>query len=259
MFLKLHSVSIYYELVGESGPFVTLVNGHTRSSTDFRMFSRFLVDRKYRVLIFDNRGAGRTESEGQIKMHDFVSDVVSLWEHLGIERSHVLGISMGAMIAMNLALQYGQKIASLCLISTTPSEKWMLPRGGEWKDDEEVVRHKLGRFFSEGYLERNPLVFDAMVKQILNAIRKDRYVEKGRDQKNAFNGIDLTGELHNIMPPSLIIHGTEDRAVSVEAARELHRLIPDSRLKLIEGAGHLLLAESPKEVYESYADFLGNL
>ena len=92
---------IYYEEVNpNSSNVVTLVNGHTRTSSDFRMMARILGEAGLRVLALDNRGAGKTKVSRPFSIDDFCNDVVALWDALKIQSSSLLGISMGGFISI---------------------------------------------------------------------------------------------------------------------------------------------------------------
>ena len=85
------TASIYYETHGESGDWVTLINGHTRTVRDFKMFTKKLIASGFRVLVADNRGAGETETSFPFTLEDIAEDIHDIWEELNIDKSHVLG------------------------------------------------------------------------------------------------------------------------------------------------------------------------
>ena len=93
---------INFDVVGDQGPWVTLINGHTRSSNDFRMMGRIFSQAGMRVLVLDNRGAGKSQVSRPFTITDMCGDVVALWDYLEIEKSSLLGISMGGFISQGI-------------------------------------------------------------------------------------------------------------------------------------------------------------
>lgn len=255
-FLKTNQAEIFYEVIGDSGPLLTLVNGHTRSSADFRMMTRYLTEHGIRSLIFDNRGSGRTKYSGPFSLDDMTQDILDLWNDLQVTNSAVLGISMGGLISQKLSYENPSRVSKLVLVSTAADPQYIMPGRGEWSEDESQIRDKLGRFFSTSYLAKNTAIFDAMVKQTQKAILENNFSERAVDQKNAFMGTSFADKVDRIQCPTLIIHGADDRAVDPEGARQLQRSIKNSRLALLEGRGHLLLAECPKDLYSLVVQFL---
>ena len=86
---------VCYQTLGEGrAPWITLINGYTRAWTDFRSMAKRWTESGFSVLACDNRGAGQTTVAGPFTLDDIASDVIGLWDHLGIASSSVLGISM---------------------------------------------------------------------------------------------------------------------------------------------------------------------
>ena len=253
-FIDVANAQLYYETNGESGPWITLVNGHTRSSKDFRLLARNLVEAGFQCLTFDNRGSGQTKTVAPYTYTDMVQDVYALWDKFGIKKSFVVGISMGGMIAEIIASE--RDISGLVLISTGSGQPDLNPLGSApWGSNLEEVSARMAHYFTEGFASRNKLLVDAMNKQILLAIQNDGFEERARDQRAAIAGINNQTLLERIKCPTLIIHGSEDQIIKVDAAHNLNVSIPNAELRIIEGAGHLLLAEDSKTLAKSIVDF----
>ena len=135
-FLEVKNAQICFEVVGESGPWITMINGHTRSRSDFKLISRKLAAGNRRVLIFDNRGSGSTLALRPFSFEDFCQDVLELWQHLGIQKSSVLGISMGGFIAQGLA-ERTDRIEKLILVSTAAKKSDVLSQNA-WTSDSDL-------------------------------------------------------------------------------------------------------------------------
>jgi len=260
-FLDRPGAKIYFELTGPAGasddvPMITLINGHMRTSSDFKMMTRHLVENGFRVLTLDNRGAGRSVVESDFDLDDMAADVIATWDHLGIGQSHLLGISMGGMIAQWIAGHHGSRLRSLVLVSTCPNRDWIQDHGSYvWSDDEQQVEQKISGYFSSGFLSANRLLVVAMAKQMAKAAREGAFLEDSRRQMAAMKGFDATPILAGINAKTLVIHGSEDAIVPPAAAQLLADGIRGAIVRIFPGAGHLLLAERPKELYEVIAKF----
>lgn len=250
-------VRVFYEVEGPAdGPCVTLLNGFSRSSTDFRAMSRFLAEKGWRVLRIDNRGAGKTESPDGFKATDLTDDVVGVWDALGIDDSHVLGISYGGVLTLLTAHRYSKRVRSIVLVSTTPSSFFLQFDNYLPSQTPEEVETYLRRYFSKRFTEQNPVLFRSLLKETAKAFLDPTLRARAAQQRAALNRFDFTPLLLSISQPALIIHGEEDLVVSPEAAEIAHRSLKNSRLEMIPDVGHLLLAEVPKLFYERVAAFL---
>ena len=250
------TATIHYEVWGEAGNWVTLVNGHTRPLNDFRMLGRHLAGQGYQVLALDNRGAGRTETAGPFTLADMADDVLALWDTLGVTQSHLLGVSMGGFIALSLALAHSTRVRRLVLVSTAMSQELIYRDDSRWEADPARVEAKLAPYFTEDFRRRNSVLVKSMVKQIAKAVAEGGFAERSEQQRRAIAGFDVASQLGGLQVPTLVIHGVDDRIIPVAAARALEAAIPDARLALLPGAGHLLLAERPKELYALVGDWL---
>lgn len=243
-FIDQQGASIYYETWGEgSGPWVTLLNGRSRSSADFKAMARYLNERSWRVLLIDNRGAGKTESPLGFSIEDSARDVVSLWDHLGIAGSALLGISYGGILAMHVALLTASRVTRLLLISTTCRTR------------EVHGSTDMDQYFSEEFVAGHELMVRAFAKEMARAFQDPHLSGKASAQGKAMEGVDISHQLSRIQVPTLVIHGDKDRIVSVEEGRLLARTIPRAKLEEFSGAGHLLLAETPKRLYDRVWEF----
>ncbi len=249
---------IFYEFLevpGSTQTVVTLVNGHTRSSGDFRMMARHLNSAGISCIILDNRASGRSEVSESFTLKDMQEDILAIWRELDISRSHLLGISMGGFICQGIAIHAPQLVDRLALISTAADPKWIKSTGGGWMDSGTMVEDKLASYFAPGFVESNPILFQTMVKQTKTAIAAGSFTEKSNMQRDALAGVSWASQLKSISATTLIIHGSLDQVVDVQAANELAAFIPNSKLRILEGIGHLILAESPKVLYQMAIEF----
>ena len=115
-----NGIDIYFEVRGR-GEWLVIIGGLGVDSSAFQHYSNILSS-TYQVLTFDNRGSGRSSKpDTPYSISMMAQDTISLMDTLGIPRAHVLGVSLGGRIAMELALEHPQRVASLILVGTTPS------------------------------------------------------------------------------------------------------------------------------------------
>lgn len=250
--------TVNYEVWGEAGrrvPWVVLVNGHTRPLNDYRLMGRHLVENGFRVAALDNRGAGLTVTGRPFTFDEMVGDLVALLDEIGAETAHVAGISMGGFLAQALALTDPARVDRLALISTAASHAMIRRDDRPWTADLNAVGAKLSQYFTADFARRNEVLVKSMAKQIAKNVDGAQFAERSELQREAVKGFDARARLAGIECRTLVVHGTDDAIIPVEAARELARLIPGAELTEVEGAGHLLLAEKPRELYDLIVHF----
>lgn len=244
---------INYEVWGDRGPWVTLVNGHTRPLNDFRMLGKSLVEQGFRVLALDNRGAGKSTVSGPFSIEDMAADVVALWDLEGVDLTYLAGISMGGFICQLLARQNRQRIARMALISTATGPAKIRRDDSTWTADLKQVREKLLPYFTAEFAARNEMLVTSMVKQIAKSVEQGAFAGQSELQKAAVRAFDSTPWIQSLDCPTLVIHGEADQITPLECGNELHEAIRGSQIEILEGAGHLLLAEKPRELYAALA------
>ena len=254
MIAKNGNVEIYYEVLGTKTPPVLLIEGIGYSSWMWFRQKQDMAPRR-QIVAFDNRGVGRSSSPpGAYAMKDFVEDMQEVVEAAGIEKLYVLGVSMGGMIAQEYYFAHRDRVRGLILSNTNYGKGSVLPSqevlkilstsaSGQFDYEGLVNRMKpaASKRFSEGKKEE----FDELVKMRL-AIGDDAKGYMG--QLMGVASFDSHERLQEIQVPTLIITSDEDIVVPPENAAELHRRIPNSRLLVFRGAGHLLCVER-------YADY----
>ncbi len=245
---------IQYETVGEAGGWITLVNGHTRTLRDFRAMGNYLSDRGWRVLSLDNRGSGGSESEGAFTLDDMAGDVLGLWRALGIAKSHLLGISMGGMIAMTLAARRPAELTGLALVSTVT--RWDPKRAESFVGKSmPEIEAEMVRYFSPAFAEKQKFLIRSLVRDLGKAFQDPAVAAKTTAQRRAMEAFDMRDGLGKITVPAAVLHGAEDLVAPLDEARALASGISGARLEIFPGVGHLLLAESARKFYEVAANF----
>jgi pimeloyl-ACP methyl ester carboxylesterase len=221
------------------------------------------LSRHFHVITMDNRDAGENEPETDYyDLTDLASDAVLLLDALGIERSHILGHSMGGKIALQMALDAPERVDRLVLVSSSlfasPGHRVgePMPDAEAWWGADPVERFQ--RFLPElvGPAFRDQLD-DAMTMRIAELEQDNRATWQGAMRHWAAAGPhDLTDQLGRIQSPTLVIHGDADDIVSFDRAEALVAGIPDVQLLTLEGVGHLPWVERPGLVAPAIIDFL---
>lgn len=220
-------------------------------------FCTLLAERGYRVIRYDNRDIGLSEkmSNQSYSLNDMADDAAGLLAALKITQAHVVGMSMGGMIAQILAAEHPPLMASLCLIMTT-SGKPGLP--GPTPAVQEIMARKTDGTvdgFIENWVEGKrridspayPTNDDALYQRA--KINCDRSYHPGGYVRHLM-AIGSNGSrvefLEKINCPTLVLHGTDDPLIPKECGEDTARHIQTSRLELINGMGHNL----PQELHQ---------
>jgi 3-oxoadipate enol-lactonase len=259
---KVNGNEIYYEIHGkESAPWLTL--SHSLACS-VRMWDDQIASFKdrYRVLAFDTRGHGASSAPpGAYTLEALADDVRELFRHLGIERTHFVGLSMGGMIGQTFALKHPGMFASLTLADTTsryPAEAapiWAERiRTAEEKGMQPLVQPTLERWFTEPFRKAQPQVV-ARVGALIAGTPVAGYV----GCSHAIPKINLTARLKEIRCPILVIVGEQDMGTPLAMAREIHDNAPGSRLVVLENAAHLSNMERPREFDRALSEFLAGI
>lgn len=261
-FLKTNHATISFEVWEADGgselaPWISLINGHTRSRSDFRLIAKNLVRSGYRVVSLDNRGSGQSTSEHGFSLRDIAEDWVQLWDTLGVDSGHLVGISMGGLVARILASMAPKRIQSLSLVSTMPGPEYLsFPRAEGWPDTQEGVAEVLRSYFAKDYFLKNQILIQAMAKTICKAVNEEQFNEKAAGQREAVRNFNPEQfPLDRFGAKTQVIYGDEDKIISRQAADDLLLLFKGASRAEIKGAGHLLLGEKPKELLEAILKF----
>lgn len=244
-------VELYYESTG-SGDAVLLVMGLGMAATGWWRTVEVLAAR-FRVLAFDNRGSGRSDSpKGPYSVAQFAADAAAVLDAAGEERAHVYGISLGGMIAQELALSRPERARSLVLGASTPGGvEHVLP-------DQETLaflQRRAGMGFEEGVWASIPYNYGAATRttradrlgaDIVERLRFPPDADGYMAQLAAAWGWDATARLAQLTHPALVLHGDEDRIIPVENGRRLAQAIPGARYEELAGAGHLYPTDEPR-------------
>jgi 3-oxoadipate enol-lactonase len=257
--LEVKGASVYYQLTAstrEHDPWVTMVNGYTRTHADFKFLAKKLGLQGYHVLTLDNRGAGETRSESPYTLTDMASDIVGLWDALGVSQSHVLGISMGGILAQVLAKLWNERISRVILVSSAASVDY-LSLDATWGDGESEIFAQLQKYFFPDFRMKNRGLIKSMAKQIQQQVLGSEFLTNSNQQRGAIHAyFAQNGSLPPIKNKCLILHGAQDEIIPVNAARKMSEQNVDSVLRIYQQCGHLILAEKPQDLLSDVLSFL---
>jgi pimeloyl-ACP methyl ester carboxylesterase len=242
---------LYYELHGPEGaaPLV-LLEGMGGDIPGWRRNIPHLSTR-YRVVAYDFRGNGRSDKpDTTMTMSTFGDDTVALLDHLGFERAHLYGQSLGGMMGIELGLARPDRVRSLVLAATHAGPAQASRPGPEARVPKDKPYLAL---YSPRFAREHP---DHVAEDVLVGSQHPQPPHAGRRQWEAIRGWDAWSRLSEIACPTMVLHGTEDRLIAVENARRLAALIPGARLVLLGGAGHVYHSERPEESDQAVLAFL---
>ena len=210
--------------------------------------------RSFEVLLFDNRGIGESDApEGPYTAARMAGDAVQVLDEAGVERAHVVGTSLGGMIAQELALEYPERVGKLVLACTTPGGPRAYPMP-QSTVDLMLARASL-REFTENALA--PAERPDLVERILvHRERTAQGFEPWSAQAAAGAGFDASERLGGLASPTLVQHGDGDLVVDPRNAELLVELIPDARLSVYEGGSHLFFWQEPQRFVREVEEFV---
>lgn len=243
---EINGFQMYYEdHAPEKEEAFLLIMGFTANATVWAAHIPFLAQR-YRVVAFDNRGSGRSESPvmNTYTIPMMADDAVALLDHLGIDRAHVYGASMGGMIAQELALRQPNRVHSLILGCTTPGGQSAIAADPEdslqflkliTMTVEEQAEFSLPILFSQPFIDANR---ELLVEQ---ALMNPELAAKPAGIMRQFAGCmqhDTYDRLGQISAPTLVLTGTGDRIIDARNSKLIADAIPGAELVEYPGAGH---------------------
>ncbi|UCE09968.1 MAG: alpha/beta hydrolase [Candidatus Thorarchaeota archaeon] len=261
-------IDIYYETHGppEAPPLVLIGGWASYSWTWFRQIPAFR--NRYRCVVFDNRGAGRSSKpDYPYSIEMFAEDVVGLMDALDIDRAHILGISMGGLIAQQIAISYPKRVRSLILVSThfggpnhvpidDKTKALLIAIPTETISRAQATEMRFRAIFSSQFLQESKSLIESM-ETWANQHPAPLYAQV--HQSSAVGEFNSESELRNVTVPTLILHGDSDSAVPTRNGELLARTIPKSKLIILENASHFITIEKYEEVNNAVMEFIDSV
>ncbi|MBI2941769.1 MAG: alpha/beta fold hydrolase [Chloroflexi bacterium] len=252
-----NGIGISYVATGAGEP-VTLIHA---LGLDHTMWDPQVpaLARQFRAIRYDVRGHGRSEHPpGPYSLELFAEDLHGLLQAIGLESSHVIGISMGGMIAQTFALMFPDEVRSIVLAGTASEHSVEVRRAfeqrartAEERGIDPLADAAIARWFTAATRRGQP----ELVNNIAGLLRRTdprTYAASCR----AVADLDLTERLQESRAPALILAGAEDPVTTVDTAWLMHEHLPGSELQVIPNASHLSNLEQPDVFNRLVIDFL---
>lgn len=256
----LRDIVTYYEEAGSGYPLVLIMG----LGGDLQAW-RFQVDelsKHFRVIAFDNRGAGRTSAPDRpYTISGMADDTLALMDALGIAKAHILGYSMGGYIAQEIALTHPARLDRLILLATAPNidgfgravvESWIAVREASLSR-EELIRHQAVWLYSPELLDDRPR-FERAIRNSL----ENRWPQEDHAffrQANAILSWNPGDRASGIKAPTLVVAGKDDILVPQRNSERLGKLIQGSTVKVLDGA-HAGCIEYPRAYNAAFLEHL---
>ncbi|MBM4265100.1 MAG: alpha/beta fold hydrolase [Deltaproteobacteria bacterium] len=270
---RIGDIELYYEEQGSGEPLL-LIMGLAADSQAW-VFQMPAFAGRHRTIAFDNRGVGRSSKPaGPYSIHQMADEAAQLLDHLGIASAHVVGVSMGGMIAQELVLRHPGRVRRLVLACTYPEPDAAIEQQREFS-----VSQLGGKVTSGGGIEIDVKSLDpfAFLQQMLPTVFNQAFIESELPklmqvfsgalqygfsmeailgQVAAVMGHRATDRLHQIRVPTLVITGDADRLIPPANSDILAREIPDAKLVKVPGGSHGFNFETPEVFNREVLAFL---
>ncbi|MDT7863368.1 MAG: alpha/beta fold hydrolase [Vulcanisaeta sp.] len=257
-------VSIYYEVDGSGEPLV-LIEG--LGYANWMWVKQRSLSKYVKLIIYDNRGVGySSKPDRPYTMDDFADDLEDLLNYLSIGKVFLWGVSMGGMIAMYFTYKNPDRVRGLILgetnfgIKSVPPSKEALeilmqpPKSG--LDKREMLIERMRVAFSREYFNKHRDEIEYLVNL---RIRFEEDPKAYNNQLAAVLSFDFKDKLPSIRVPTLIVTGDEDYVVNPQNSYIMNQSIPNSKLIILRGAGHLAIIERAEDYNKVVLNFINEV
>jgi pimeloyl-ACP methyl ester carboxylesterase len=257
-------VSIYYEVDGSGDPLV-LIEG--LGYANWMWVKQRSLSKYVKLIIYDNRGVGySSKPDRPYTMDNFADDLEDLLNYLSIDKAFLWGVSMGGMIAMYFTYKNPDRVRGLILgetnfgIKSVPPSKEALeilmqpPKSG--LDKREMLIERMRVAFSREYFNKHRDEIEYLVNL---RIRFEEDPKAYNNQLAAVLSFDFKDKLPSIRVPTLIVTGDEDYVVNPQNSYIMNQSIPNSKLIILRGAGHLAIIERAEDYNKVVLNFINEV
>ncbi|MDM8001155.1 MAG: alpha/beta hydrolase [Dehalococcoidia bacterium] len=263
---SVNGVVLFYKTYGKGEAIVMIPGlgaGHTSWFRQIPVFKK-----RFRVVTFDPRGIGRSERlQKGYAFRVLADDVIGLMDHLSIQKAHVLGQSLGGLVAQEVAIDYPERVLKLMLVSSAiaggdvnPTNPELMEAlgydGGATQvnfcklDTRKTMHAVIGMSFDR-------LLYRKAMQFLSRFFVKEEMFDGLSDQLKAIAGHNTIDRVHQIKAQTLVITGAKDRIVSPDGSRALAARIPNAKLVMVEGGSHGFNVEMAARFNREVLGFLG--
>jgi len=255
-------IRTYYEILGEGKPLL-LIMGLGGHILDWGWILPKKLAEGRQAIAFDNRGSGRSDQPaGPYTTAQMANDTIGLLDALGVERADVFGVSMGGMIAQEIAVRHPERVDRLILGATSAggdAQVLALPEVQAYLEPRldltlhEALWWSAPAGFPEEFIDAHP---DVVERKIQANMAYPSQLFAYQAQLAAYRAFDIVDRISEICALTLVLTGDSDILVPPENGRILAESIPGAELHVIEGAGHLFWISHPNETFSTLVEFL---
>jgi 3-oxoadipate enol-lactonase len=258
-YATINGFELAYSVHGDARWPAVVLSHALATSMDLWGYQLPLLASRYRVVLYDLRGHGKSGGTGdQYTLQALASDVAALLDHLEIRRATFVGLSIGGMIGQHLAVKYPDKITGLVLCSTggrtEPEAKLTLGERINKVRAEGLnpqLDATLARWFTSRFIQESPETM-AWVSQLILGTSINGFVGCA----HAVQGLDIIDSLEQVRAKTLLIPGEFDLAFPEKVSRAIQQKIPNADLVVLNGAAHIGNVEQAHRFNEILMHFL---
>ena len=261
-YTQVNGIRLHYETEGH-GPPLFFISGLGQPSVAWDPELIQQMAKQYQVITYDNRGTGLSDKPDEpYSIALFASDAIGLLDTLSLPRTHVLGVSMGGMIAQELGAHYPQRVASLTLGCTTPGgrnavqaspESLKMLEGRARMTPEEATREGWKLSFSDEFIRTHRAELETHMRRTLTQVTP-RFAYERHFQ--ATMTLRVFKHLKDITAPTLVVTGRDDILIPAANSEILAREIPRAQLTIFDNAGHGFFIAARDAFVKVFQEFL---
>ncbi len=262
-YVQASDTKLYYEVHGSGEPLL-MIMGLGSSSATWNPVLVSELSRHFQTIVYDNRGTGQSDKPAiPYSLEMFANDAIALLDALKIERCHVFGVSMGGMIAQELALGHPSRLQTLTLGCTTCGGKHAVPPPPEslkiltaprdGASDEEIIRRSWPLAYAKDYIEAHRAELEAAIPRLLAYPTPASAYKRHLD---ATYGLKTYDRLPSIKTPTLVITGEGDVLIPARNSEIIAERIPGAQYNVITNAGHAFFNQCPEEFIRVFEPFV---
>ena len=265
--VEVNGITIDYRVEGQGEPLI-MIMGLGSDQSNWRLQTG-LFRKHYRTITFDNRGVGKSDKPTEpYSINMMVDDTIGLMDHLGIQKAHILGVSMGGMIAQELAINYPERVNKLVLGCTfacrngssglTSGASKAMEAYESSSKNEASIRRLVDIIIDLTFNRTLYRVIFIPLMKIAIGLSGLSVLNGVAGQLDAILEHDAADRLWMVRAPTLVITGTEDRLVNPVSSDFIANLVPKAKLVKVEGGSHGFSGEMSNEFNTEVLDFLRN-